>query len=175
MTHDLRALWQKVSDELDHIPGGMHADLEDAASALWNAFDTLASPPAAPDMREALEKALAKVTPYHDGACTNCGGVGETFAHAPDCDNDNCALAGGIDDCNGHVEPCHCLNDFVNEVSAALASSPMDAVKAAVEAEREACAALADEQFSDRGWSAHYKRAGESIAFAIRARAGGAK
>lgn len=37
----LREAWQRVSDEFDHIEGGMHADLEDAASALWDAFAAL--------------------------------------------------------------------------------------------------------------------------------------
>lgn len=38
--------------------------------------------------------------------CEYCGGYGETYGHADDCDNDSCALAGGYDDCLGKVEPC---------------------------------------------------------------------
>lgn len=38
--------------------------------------------------------------------CPYCGGYGEIFGHAPDCDNDDCVLAGGIDDCLGQVDEC---------------------------------------------------------------------
>jgi hypothetical protein len=38
--------------------------------------------------------------------CDACGGNGELFSHAADCKSDFCALAGGIDDCDGEVEPC---------------------------------------------------------------------
>ena len=60
-----------------------------------------------------LSEALRKVTPYDDEACAFCGGVGESFVHSPDCHNDNCALAGGIDDCDGRVEECHCRGEFI--------------------------------------------------------------
>lgn len=38
----LRVAWQRVSDALDHIEGGMHADLEDAASDMWTSIDAWA-------------------------------------------------------------------------------------------------------------------------------------
>jgi hypothetical protein len=41
--------------------------------------------------------------------CPDCGGHGERFDHARDCDNDHCALAGGVDDCAGQVVQCHCV------------------------------------------------------------------
>jgi len=37
----LERLWTRVSDQLDYIPDGMHAGLEDAASDMANAFDAL--------------------------------------------------------------------------------------------------------------------------------------
>lgn len=49
-------------------------------------------------------------------ACPDCGGYGEYYGHADDCDNDDCALAGGMDDCNGQVFPCHCAASLpINE------------------------------------------------------------
>lgn len=33
------AAWERVSQELNHIEGGMHADLEDAASAFYDAIE----------------------------------------------------------------------------------------------------------------------------------------
>lgn len=38
--------------------------------------------------------------------CSFCSGHGERFWHAPSCDEDYCALAGGVDDCDGRLEPC---------------------------------------------------------------------
>lgn len=38
--------------------------------------------------------------------CEYCGGYGEIFGHADDCFSEWCALACGIDDCDGKVEPC---------------------------------------------------------------------
>ncbi len=38
--------------------------------------------------------------------CETCHGAGEIFGHADGCVDDNCALALGIDDCIGKVEPC---------------------------------------------------------------------
>jgi len=49
-----------------------------------------------------LREALAAGT----RECEQCHGGGEVFGHAADCDNDLCALAGGIDDCLGRVDPC---------------------------------------------------------------------
>jgi len=43
---------------------------------------------------------------FYDDVCAYCGGYGEIFGHAPDCYNDDCALACGIDDCLGQVDPC---------------------------------------------------------------------
>lgn len=37
-----------------------------------------------------------------------CGGTGEIFTHAEDCDNDLCALNGDIHSCAGQVIPCGC-------------------------------------------------------------------
>jgi hypothetical protein len=36
---EVAAAWQRVSDELDSIEGGMHAGLEDAASDMWAVVD----------------------------------------------------------------------------------------------------------------------------------------
>lgn len=47
-----------------------------------------------------------QTTPEPD--CPYCGGTGERYWHAPDCRSDDCALAGGLDDCVGVVEPCPC-------------------------------------------------------------------
>ena len=44
-----------------------------------------------------------------DPYCTYCGGAGERFWHSPDCDNDDCALNGDLDSCQGQAEPCCCL------------------------------------------------------------------
>lgn len=38
--------------------------------------------------------------------CATCGGSGERYWHTPDCRSRFCALAGGIDDCPGRLEPC---------------------------------------------------------------------
>ena len=65
----------------------------------------------APDMAAIvadLEAKLVKATPQQNQSCEHCGGYGATFGHAPDCDYDLCALAGGIDDCDGQLEPCEC-------------------------------------------------------------------
>lgn len=40
--------------------------------------------------------------------CETCGGYGELFVHSSECESDYCALAGGIDDCDGKVVSCHC-------------------------------------------------------------------
>ncbi len=40
------------------------------------------------------------------GVCPTCMGYGEVFSHADDCFSDDCALALGIDDCDGRVDPC---------------------------------------------------------------------
>jgi hypothetical protein len=39
--------------------------------------------------------------------CETCQGYGEIFGHADGCDNDYCARACGIDDCDGAVEQCY--------------------------------------------------------------------
>lgn len=64
-----------------------HFDTESEAVAFWNE-----RPP---------KTAFGEI-------CPDCGGMGEYFAHTADCDNDFCALAGDIDDCNGEVVECHC-------------------------------------------------------------------
>ena len=55
----------------------------------------------------AMENACAFAS-YPDADCLECGDSGEVFAHADDCRDDNCALAGGIDDCDGQVVFCSC-------------------------------------------------------------------
>ena len=143
----LRELWQKVSDELDHIPGGMHADLEDAASALWTAFDSSASPPAAPDMREAAREALEKVKRLaygyelmHTAICHMAGTSGAEarwyMAKAQEVQS-RIAPVWNITKESNASKPGDCMRNYLNAVPnlAALASSPMDAVKAAVEDE----------------------------------------
>ena len=47
--------------------------------------------------------------PAADPGCPYCGGLGERFWHSPDCRSDDCALAGGVDDCAGVVVPCPCV------------------------------------------------------------------
>ena len=51
----------------------------------------------------------------------------------------------------------------------AIAQAFQRAMNASAEAEREACARVAEEKFADRGWDAPYRNAGLSIATAIRA------
>ena len=46
--------------------------------------------------------------------CDLCYGAGELFVHAVNCYSDDCALAGGIDDCEGFVEACpNCDPDYL--------------------------------------------------------------
>lgn len=40
--------------------------------------------------------------------CEYCMGEGEYYGHSSDCDNDDCALAGGCHDCMGQMIECHC-------------------------------------------------------------------
>lgn len=47
------AMWKALCDALDDIPGGMHADLEDAASNLDNYIDAALS--ALPAIRGAVK------------------------------------------------------------------------------------------------------------------------
>jgi hypothetical protein len=53
---------------------------------------------------------LAHVSDYHpEEVCDTCGGYGEVYGHSDDCESDLCALAGGMDDCNGQIVTCHCF------------------------------------------------------------------
>ena len=45
-------------------------------------------------------------TPTPQKTCSDCGGYGEYFGHSRDCTEDNCALAGGVDDCDGQIFTC---------------------------------------------------------------------
>lgn len=49
--------------------------------------------------------------PQPDPDCELCGGYGEYFTHADDCWSDDCVLALGIDDCDGQVVECPCLQN----------------------------------------------------------------
>ncbi len=40
--------------------------------------------------------------------CDTCGGTGEVFSHAYDCDDDLCALNGDMHSCAGRVDVCAC-------------------------------------------------------------------
>lgn len=40
--------------------------------------------------------------------CPYCGGSGEYFGHSPECTEDLCALAGGMNDCDGQAFTCNC-------------------------------------------------------------------
>lgn len=44
-----------------------------------------------------------------DPECQYCAGSGEVLWHTDDCRNDDCALNGDIDSCDGQIEPCTCL------------------------------------------------------------------
>lgn len=48
---------------------------------------------------------IAKVAAGH---CDQCGGSGEIFGHAEDCEDDLCALNGDEHSCAGQVAPCAC-------------------------------------------------------------------
>lgn len=65
-----------------------------------------------PDGFDPMLAAKASVEAYDaampDPECPYCGGTGERLWHAPGRDYDDCALAGGIDDCNGQLEECPC-------------------------------------------------------------------
>jgi hypothetical protein len=49
---------------------------------------------------------LKGAMPVVGEVCSDCGGYGEYFGHSPDCAEDSCALAGGVDDCDGQVFVC---------------------------------------------------------------------
>lgn len=38
--------------------------------------------------------------------CEGCGGRGEIFGHTKTCESEFCALAGGVNDCDGVLLPC---------------------------------------------------------------------
>ena len=52
--------------------------------------------------------------PNGNDDCEACGGNGEIYSHSSDCKSDFCALAGGMDDCKGVVEPCPWCNGAFN-------------------------------------------------------------
>lgn len=43
-----------------------------------------------------------------ESACEHCGGTGQIFGHADNCDDDLCALNGDQHSCAGKMEPCSC-------------------------------------------------------------------
>lgn len=49
---------------------------------------------------------IAARIPVGEAACVRCGGTGEIFGHDDACNEDNCALNGDIDSCQGEVSPC---------------------------------------------------------------------
>ncbi|WP_303763854.1 hypothetical protein [Sphingobium yanoikuyae] len=59
-------------------------------------------------LRAAENAALEQAGEPVVDVCPECGGSGEIFSHADDCWSDDCALALGIDDCDGQVLPCSC-------------------------------------------------------------------
>lgn len=71
---------------------------------------------------EELRILLEKTQPGNDRSCDHCGGFGEIFSHHPDCSNDDCVLACGIDDCDGQVTACFCRERFTDAALAALPS-----------------------------------------------------
>jgi len=81
---------------------------------------------------------------------------------------------GVVKELTGHVTVTTCA-EYFHRAAAALACSPMDAVKAAVEEEREACAKAAEKTAPGMDWDGLAYSHGKKIAHAIRARAGGAK
>ena len=90
------------------------------AGAIWRAMVAAcrpsgsgAHPMTTPVDIDKLKELLAKCDPESANPCEQCGGYGEWFAHSPDCHNDSCALACGIDDCNGQVEPCYCQDKLL--------------------------------------------------------------
>jgi hypothetical protein len=98
-----------------------------------------------------LEKLLAEATPGTDASCPDCGGYGERFVHSPDCDNDRCALAGDIDDCDGRVEPCLCLDKLITETRTALPHL-LSRISELESALREAEANLAAAKYAAKSW-----------------------
>jgi len=102
----------------------------------------------ADDIVERLRALLVRIDPNGDDPCEHCGGYGEWFGHAPGCDNDSCALAGGIDDCDGAVEPCQCRIALEQEAVEALPAllAEIERLRTLLAEETEACAR------ADDGW-----------------------
>lgn len=63
---------------------------------------------AAQDDVTLLRTALAALRPQAPQPCNMCGGTGELFIHADDCDDDLCALNGDMHSCVGQVVRCEC-------------------------------------------------------------------
>lgn len=86
--------------------------IDRVAQALWlvaQEWDTRETFAGLPEYGQDFwrDRARAAVGVVQDHlCCDNCGGAGDVFGHSADCYNDNCCLAGGIDDCNGLVEEC---------------------------------------------------------------------
>ena len=57
-------------------------------------------------LRRAKHWETAKV--LRGQSCPDCGGTGEIFGHADDCDDDQCALNGDEHSCTGKLERCAC-------------------------------------------------------------------
>lgn len=65
----------------------------------------------AQNMASKLARAIRAATPHPAPAvanCEHCGGTGELFMHAEDCNDELCALNGDVHSCVGRVEPCAC-------------------------------------------------------------------
>jgi hypothetical protein len=117
------------------------------------------SPPSTP-YPAAAPPVQAPVAP----PCVDCGGAGEVFTHAEDCESSLCALNGDIHSCTGQIEPCHCVGpvapaaapkepvavprgmtseqiaQLIDEVAGAFTNAPSAAEPLVTQEDREACA-----------------------------------
>jgi len=129
----------------------------------------LASPPSAHDMREAELDAAARALykAYEETTDQHVCDIWEWAVSHPDQEVQR--------SCAQTVEE---MREWARKVltAAALASSPMDAVKAAVEAEREACAKVVDDEITrifNQTTDGRGSNVARRIRDMIRARAGG--
>lgn len=102
---------------IDNVLSEMHedADVDDlvGVDALFDAVKTFND---AQTTQSWLGDNKRKIrVPKASPACDTCGGSGELFEHSSGCNNDFCALAGGIDDCDGQVATCHCAGQEATE------------------------------------------------------------
>jgi hypothetical protein len=102
---------------------------------------------------DGLRAELAALRPQAAPACDMCGGTGELFIHADDCDDDLCALNGDEHSCVGQVVRCECqphsLQQAPQPEAAEPVAAPVQPVAAMVDAETQAYAEGRSDQFED--------------------------